>query len=188
MKYFGISLGLLVIATGISASVVPDTDGRSAAPNAPDGLYHVITDDTGKEHTSFIPFVDLMLESNSTTIPRRDESLPLNKRALACGPGSASRQDNVEAQECLKRFFGDTMFFPRGGWTYCVRGNAVAFICPYDGGFKPKSALTETFRDVDQSCGLNIMGYSAVSGGQGRTNAGRCVRSDHFCTKKFHAK
>lgn len=49
------------------------------------------------------------------------------------------------------------------------------------------SDVQATFSSVDTGCGINIMGYNDISGGQGSMTAGRCSATDHFCTKDFTA-
>jgi hypothetical protein len=61
----------------------------------------------------------------------------------------------------------------------------VAFICPYSGGFKYQGDLDVTFSWIDHTCGLNIMGYNQIPGGEGDMTAGRCTKGDNFCTKDF---
>jgi hypothetical protein len=69
----------------------------------------------------------------------------------------------------------------------CIKGNALAFICPYSGGYKYKAGLEDTWNGVDKACGINIMGYNQINGGLGDMTAGRCTKTDHFCTSDFYA-
>jgi hypothetical protein len=69
----------------------------------------------------------------------------------------------------------------------CIKGSALAFVCPYSNGFKYKTDVENVFTYVDRTCGLSIMGYAQIGGGQGDMTAGRCKSDDHFCTKDFHA-
>ncbi|KAH9472137.1 hypothetical protein MJO28_002001 [Puccinia striiformis f. sp. tritici] len=144
-----------------------------------DGFYQVNPGEAGKTTTKFTPWDKV----GKSSAKRRSI---LAKRREHCGPGSVSVNDADAALNCLLYSFKtDVVSLDKGSWTYCVRGDVVAFICPYSGGYKFKSRFAETWSDVRGRCGASILGYGQVSGDVGDWTAGYALKTDNFCTKKF---
>ncbi|KAJ7925570.1 hypothetical protein B0H13DRAFT_1600377 [Mycena leptocephala] len=179
MKTIAFFTALLAGISSVTASSLP------LAARAADGLYTVSVDKSGKNVTHFTPLDQI--KGHNATHNATHTSRSLERRREACGPGSANVGDSDAAADCLKSSFGDKLSFSASAWTYCVKNNVVAFICPYSGGFKYQADLQGTFDYIKRTCGTSIMGYAQISNGQGDMTAGWAVSSDHFCTKDFHA-
>ncbi|KNZ50361.1 uncharacterized protein VP01_4466g1 [Puccinia sorghi] len=142
-------------------AVTAATEAAQASDVA-DGLYQVTLDEAGNTKTEFTPWEH-------------------------CGPGSGNVNEADEANRCLIDGFpaGPNVYLDKNHWTYCVRGNAVSYICPRQNGYKPKEAIKSTWAYVKRTCGPSIFGHAQVSSGVGDWIAGYALKTDHFCTNKF---
>ncbi|KAK2006962.1 hypothetical protein LZ32DRAFT_667959 [Colletotrichum eremochloae] len=127
-----------------------------------DGIYQVTVDDSGNAKTAFTPWVEIFTNSGKP-------SSPLEKRREAYGPSSVSTNEADEANKCLvDSFGGDTVYFNKNSWSYCIRGNVVSFICSYSNGYKDMADVHGSWADVRETCGPSKMhGYAQVSNGVG---------------------
>ncbi|KAI1870324.1 hypothetical protein JX265_001679 [Neoarthrinium moseri] len=136
------------------------------------------------------------LEHNVTSEVR---DLVLEKRRSSCGEGMTRQGEWKSAVDCLLGKFDDKLYLDNKKWKYCMRGETVAFVCPYSGGYKSKDDIKATFKWVSDTCVYNPpfqvngqymdqMGYNQVSGGQGDWTAGIAEVKDHFCDKNYYGE
>jgi len=151
------------------------------ASEVADGFYQVTLDEAGNTKTKFTPWAEVGKSSS----PQRRSIL--EKRREHCGPGSGNVNEADEANKCLINGFpsGPNVSLNKNQWTYCVRGSAVSYICPYSSGFKPRAAIESTWAYVKRTCGASIFGYAQVSSGHGDWTAGYALKTHNFCTKNF---
>ncbi|KNE97852.1 hypothetical protein PSTG_08874 [Puccinia striiformis f. sp. tritici PST-78] len=83
------------------------------------------------------------------------------------------------------RLGGSLVHLYKNSWSYCVRGDVVSFVCPYNNGYKPRDSIKATWAYVKGKCGASILGYAQISGGIGDWTAGYASKTSHFCTQKF---
>ncbi|KAH9472136.1 hypothetical protein MJO28_002002 [Puccinia striiformis f. sp. tritici] len=150
------------------------------ASEVADGFYQVTLDEAGDTTTKFTAWDEVGKSS-----PERHSILAKNREH--CGPGSVSVNDSDEANQCLLNGFpgGSLVHLYKNSWSYCVRGDVVSFVCPYNDGYKPRDSIKATWAYVKGKCGASILGYAQISGGIGDWTAGYASKTSHFCTQKF---
>ncbi|KAK3323116.1 hypothetical protein B0T19DRAFT_442614 [Cercophora scortea] len=195
MKTSTIVFGVLATAASVAASTISIAsrseiaEGFKIAADAPDGLYQVTLDEaSGNTTTVFTPFDEVL---KGATLEARSEPSRIERRRNGCGAGSAPREQIFAAQDCMMQYwpggiYDGTIYLNSNVWTYCVKSDVVAFICPYSGGYKYKPDIHATYRSIDTDCGVVQMGYNQISGGQGDWTTGRTLRTMNFCTKNYY--
>ncbi|KAI7961511.1 hypothetical protein MJO28_002000 [Puccinia striiformis f. sp. tritici] len=174
MKVTAFFIMLLAGVYSVTAASNP-----TQASEVADGFYQVNPDESGNTATKFTPWDEV----GKSSAKRRSI---LAKRREDCGPGSVSVNDADAAFNCLLNSFKiNVVSLKKDSWTYCVRGDVVAFICPYSDGHKLKDRFIDTWAYVRRRCGTSILGYAQVSGDVGDWTAGYALKTANFCTKKF---
>ncbi|POW19087.1 hypothetical protein PSHT_05123 [Puccinia striiformis] len=131
------------------------------ASEVADGFYQVTLDEAGDTTTKF-------------TLGTRSESLRPNDALSLRKIGNTVDPARWKSCSLVQEL-----------WSYCVRGDVVSFVCPYNNGYKPRDSIKATWAYVKGKCGASILGYAQISGGIGDWTAGYALKTSHFCTQKF---
>lgn len=116
MKSYAILAACLITMSSATAISTPQVSSNSEGFQ--DGLYVVQPTEAGGHTTHFTSMEEIL---NGTSLASHNTSPTLNARSSACGPGSAAVEDIQAAQNCLESYFGSTLNFNKGAWTYvCV--------------------------------------------------------------------